>query len=56
MANNTIESTRNNMSDEKLISNATFDCIPWLFLLIIECLAIVIFNAVSACVLVKIRA
>ena len=55
MANNTMESTRNNMSDEKLISNATFDCIPWLFLLIIECLAIVIFNAVSACVLVKMR-
>ena len=53
MANSTVESTRNNTSDEKWMSYLPSECIPWLVLLITECLAIVILNTVSTAVLLK---
>ncbi|XP_022792633.1 uncharacterized protein LOC111331729 [Stylophora pistillata] len=53
MANSTIKITPNTTSDEEWMSYSKSECIPWLVLLIVECLAIVILNGVSAAVLLK---
>ena len=55
MATNTSNSTHNNTDDEGWMPLPASQCIPWLFVLITECLAIVIINIITIIVFVKQR-
>ena len=53
MATNTSNSTHNNTSHEDWVPLPASQCIPWLIVLITECLAIVILNIITIIVFVK---
>ena len=55
MATNTSNSTHNNTSNEGWKPLSASQCIPWLVVLITECLAIVILNIITIIVFVKQR-
>ena len=55
MATNTRSNTSINNSEDSSEAPAASECIPWLFVLIIECLAIVILNIITIIVFVKQR-
>ena len=55
MATNTSNSTQNNTSNEGWIPIPASQCIPWLVVLITECLAIVMLNVITIIVFVKKR-
>ena len=55
MATNTSDSTHNNTSHEDWMPVPASQCIPWLVVLITECLAIVIVNTITIIVFVKQR-
>ena len=55
MANNDSNNTHNNTSHEEWIPFPASQCIPWLVVLVTECLAIVIFNTITIIVFVKQR-
>ena len=55
MATNTSNSTHNNTSHEDWMPLPASQCIPWLVVLIPECLAIVILNVITIIVFVKQR-
>ena len=55
MATNTRSNTSINNSEDSSEASAASECIPWLFVLIIECLAIVILNIITIIVFVKQR-
>ena len=55
MATNTHSNTSINNSEDSSEAPAASECIPWLFVLIIECLAIVILNIITIIVFVKQR-
>ena len=55
MATNTSNSTHNNTSNEGWKPLPASQCIPWLVILITECLAIVILNMITIIVFVKQR-
>ena len=55
MVTNTINSTHNDTSHEDWVPFPVSQCIPWLFVLIAECLAIVILNIITIIVFVKQR-
>ena len=55
MATNTSDSTHNNTDDEGRMLVPASQCIPWLVVLITECLAIVIINIITIIVFVNQR-
>ena len=55
MATNTSDSTHNNTSHEDWMPFPASQCIPWLVVLITECLAIIILNTITIIVFVKQR-
>ena len=55
MATNTRSNTSINNSEDSSEASAASECIPWLFVLIIECLAIVILNIITIIVFLKQR-
>ena len=55
MATNTRSNTSINNSEDSSEAPAASECIPWLFVLIIECLAIVILNIITIIVFLKQR-
>ena len=55
MATNTSNSIHNNTDDEGRMLVPASQCIPWLVVLITECLAIVIINIITIIVFVKQR-
>ena len=55
MATDTNNSTSNNTSGEGSVSPSASECIPWLVVLITECLAIVILNIITIIVFMKQR-
>ena len=55
MATNTRSNTSINNSEDSSEASAASECIPWLFVLIIECLAVVILNIITIIVFLKQR-